>query len=104
MEKKKMGPEEETSSNTSPEIPPAYEIDFYVVCHGSIYTFHPQNQWAKDYWKRNVSGRTSMGYNVDEFFAGSLVQGMIANDIEVSLLKEDSDVEYKPKKKSIETN
>tara|TARA_B100000085_G_scaffold282871_1_gene312344 strand:+ start:3141 stop:3455 length:315 start_codon:yes stop_codon:yes gene_type:complete len=104
MEQKKMGPKEETSSNISPEIPPAYEIDFYVVCHGPIYTFHPNNQWARDYWKRNVAGRTNMGYNVDDVLAESLIQGMIANDIEVSMLAENSDKEHRPKKKIIETN
>ena len=102
--KKKMGPEEETSSNISPEIPPAYEIDFYVVCHGLIYTFHPNNQWARDYWRRNVSGRTNMGYNVDDLLAESLIQGMLANNIEVTILSEDSDHGYKPEKKFIETN
>jgi len=99
-----MGPKEETSSNISPEIPPAYEIDFYVVCHGPIYTFHPNNQWARDYWKTNVSGRTDMGYNVDKLLAESLIQGMIVNDIEVSMLAENSDKEFRPKKKIIETN
>ena len=99
-----MGPKEETSSNISPEIPPACDIDFYVACHGPIYTFHPNNQWARDYWKNNVSGNTKMGYNVDELLAESLIQGMIANNIQLSLLDEGSDTEKKPKQKIIETN
>jgi len=45
-----------------------------------------------------------MGYNVDDLLAESLIQGMLANNIEVTILNEDSDHGYKPEKKFIETN
>lgn len=91
MGQKKMGQEEETSSNISPQVPSAYEIDFYVINHGSIYTFHPKNQFAKNYWKKNVSGKSNMGYNVDRYLADSLIQGMMINGVKLRLYNEDSD-------------